>query len=60
MTGKFIKDNRKFGGVICQSDFDTRRPAGNIAQRIESDFYFDRRLKINTELRDKAGKESKK
>ena len=45
---KHETDSRKFGGVIYQSDFETNRPNGHIAERIENDFRFDRQCERNT------------
>lgn len=50
-------DSRKFGGVIYQSDFETSRPNGHIAERIENDFRFDRQCERNAITRDNLRKD---
>lgn len=50
-------DHSKFGGVICQSDFDTEhrcksaKNVSSIAQRIMSDMRFDEQCRRNIETR---------
>lgn len=54
-TGTYKKDHRKFGGIICPSDFDTRHTPGNTAARIENDRKFDEQCRRNILSRTKRG-----
>lgn len=59
MTGKFIlREHRNtYGGTICQSDFCTSyRGTRNIADRIMSDWAFDKKCKINITNRNNGRK----
>lgn len=45
-----------FGGIICNSDFNTENPSGFIINRIISDLKFNERCKNNSENRDRRKK----
>lgn len=49
-----------FGGIICQSDFDTRHCNGDTVKRILSAWAFDKQCAKNAEQRDKTRNKKKK
>lgn len=51
-TKNYETDYTKFGGIIYFSDYDTNYTNGNIAQRIISDWNFDKQCRKNIEARE--------
>ena len=49
---KYDESHSTFGGLIYLADFDTSRPVGDIAERIERDIAFDNQCIKNSMLRD--------
>lgn len=59
-TGSYKVDHTTYGGALSSFDFEGHHTMTTMAQRIISDFNFDKRCKKNIELRDKIKNISKK
>lgn len=52
-TGSYKVDHTTYGGTLSSFDFEGHHTMATMAQRIISDFNFDKRCKKNIELRNK-------
>lgn len=59
-TGSHKVDRTTYGGTLSSFDFDGHHTMATMAQRIISDFNFDKKCKRNTELRNENKNITKK